>query len=155
MDTWDDDKLAKVVLSKAGNPKTSTDIVCKFFIQAIEDQKYGWFWECVRGPRFPSLRGEAPWSDANCPPSPPSPWQPNGVECKYRHALPPGYVLNSEKKKKDAEAKAKVITLEEFLESEVRRQADCDWKSEEEPLTRGLDPPVQRRLRSGTSSAKT
>lgn len=48
MDTWDDDKLAKVVLSKAGNPKTSTDIVCKYFIQAIEDQKYGWFWECVR-----------------------------------------------------------------------------------------------------------
>ncbi|CED84693.1 Uncharacterized conserved protein, contains CCCH-type Zn-finger [Phaffia rhodozyma] len=89
MDTWDDEKLKKVVLSKYGNPKTTTDIVCKFFIQAIEDQKYGWFWEC-----------------------------PNGVNCFYRHALPPGYVLNSEKKKKAEADKANVITLEEFLESE-------------------------------------
>lgn len=38
------------------------------------------------------------------PPAPSSPlprrfWQcPNGKECKYRHALPPGYVLKSQMK---------------------------------------------------------
>lgn len=89
MDKWDEEKLRSVVTSKAGNPRTTTDIVCKYFIQAIEDSKYGWFWEC-----------------------------PNGVDCKYRHALPPGFILKSEKKAMDELAKKEVISLEEFLETE-------------------------------------
>ncbi|KAF5382230.1 hypothetical protein D9615_004260 [Tricholomella constricta] len=89
MDTWDDEKLQKVVTSKAGNPKTTTDIVCKFFIQAIETMKFGWFWEC-----------------------------PNGEQCQYRHALPPGFVLKSQKKAAEDAAKANAISLEEFLEVE-------------------------------------
>lgn len=59
MDTWDVTKLESVILSKHGNPQTTTDvryphcrtftshlltwllqIVCKFFIEAIESQKY-------------------------------------------------------------------------------------------------------------------
>jgi hypothetical protein len=64
MDDWDEEKLRNVVLSKHGNPKTTTDKVCKFFIQAIEDQKYGWFWTCPNG----------------------------GDKCMYKHSLPPGYV---------------------------------------------------------------
>jgi hypothetical protein len=59
---WDEEKLRSVVLSKHGNPKTTTDKVCKYFIQAIEDQKYGWFWTCPNG----------------------------GDDCKYKHSLPPG-----------------------------------------------------------------
>lgn len=89
MDKWDQAKLETVVLSKAGNPKTTTDIVCKYFIQAIETEKFGWFWEC-----------------------------PNGENCMYRHALPPGFVLKSQKKAADDAAKANVISLEEFLEVE-------------------------------------
>lgn len=90
MDKWDDEKLQRVVLSKAGNPRTTTDIVCKFFIEAIETQKFGWFWEC-----------------------------PNGNNtCQYRHALPPGFVLRSQKKAADDAAKANQISLEEFLEVE-------------------------------------
>ncbi|KAF5334857.1 hypothetical protein D9758_014293 [Tetrapyrgos nigripes] len=89
MDKWDEEKLRNVVLSKAGNPRTTTDIVCKFFIQAIEDQKYGWFWQC-----------------------------PNGDNCQYRHALPPGFVLKSERKAKEEAEKANVISIEEFLEVE-------------------------------------
>ncbi|KAJ7830881.1 hypothetical protein B0H14DRAFT_2806023 [Mycena olivaceomarginata] len=89
MDTWDQEKLAQVVLSKTGNPRTTTDIVCKHFIQAIETQKFGWFWEC-----------------------------PNGEDCQYRHALPPGFVLKSQKKAAEEAAKSKVISLEEFLEVE-------------------------------------
>ncbi|KAF8072055.1 hypothetical protein FPV67DRAFT_916577 [Lyophyllum atratum] len=89
MDTWDDEKLQKVVLSKAGNPKTTTDIVCRFFIQAIETTKFGWFWEC-----------------------------PNGEQCQYRHALPPGFVLKSQRKAAEDAAKANAISLEDFLEVE-------------------------------------
>ncbi len=60
---WDEEKLKSVVLSKKGNQKTTTDKVCKFFIEAIEDGKYGWFWTC-----------------------------PNGDKCMYQHKLLPGYV---------------------------------------------------------------
>ena len=65
MENWDEAKLRSVVLSKAGNPRTTTDvslisketvhfefvkkIVCKFFIDAVESGKYGWFWECPNG----------------------------------------------------------------------------------------------------------
>ncbi len=59
---WDEEKLRSVVLSKKGNQRTSTDKVCKFFIEAIEDGKYGWFWVCPNG----------------------------GDKCMYKHALPPG-----------------------------------------------------------------
>jgi hypothetical protein len=38
----------------------------------------------------------------------------------YRHALPPGFVLRSEKKAMEEAAKADMISLEEFLEVEVR-----------------------------------
>ncbi|KAK7006158.1 hypothetical protein R3P38DRAFT_3036997 [Favolaschia claudopus] len=89
MDKWDQEKLANVVLSKAGNPRTTTDIVCKFFIEAIESGKFGWFWEC-----------------------------PNGDQCQYRHALPPGFVLKADRKAAEEAAKANVISLEEFLEVE-------------------------------------
>ncbi|EUC57010.1 CCCH finger DNA-binding protein, putative [Rhizoctonia solani AG-3 Rhs1AP] len=89
MDKWDQEKLQSVILSKHGNPKTTTDIVCKFFIDAIESGKFGWFWEC-----------------------------PNGEKCMYRHALPPGFILRSEKKAAEDAAKANTISLEEFLEVE-------------------------------------
>lgn len=64
MDQWDEEKLRKVVMSKHGNPRTTTDKVCKYFIEAVENQKYGWFWVCPNG----------------------------GDKCMYRHSLPPGYV---------------------------------------------------------------
>ncbi|GAA5861211.1 hypothetical protein JCM8547_008520 [Rhodosporidiobolus lusitaniae] len=89
MANWSEEKLREVV-SKKGNPKATTDIVCKFFITAIEEGKYGWFWECPNG----------------------------GATCMYRHALPPGFVLNSQKKKDDDDAKKREISLEEFLEVE-------------------------------------
>lgn len=93
MDTWDQAKLEKVVTSKNGNPKTTTDIVCKYFLDAIDQCKYGWFWEC-----------------------------PNGPSCKYRHALPPGFVLKKKNAgKKDDEDE---ISLETFLETERLKLGD-------------------------------
>ena len=37
MDQWDEEKLRKVILSKHGNPKTTTEKVCKYFIEAVEN----------------------------------------------------------------------------------------------------------------------
>ncbi|ORX70635.1 hypothetical protein DL89DRAFT_218845, partial [Linderina pennispora] len=71
MEDWDQSQLEEVVLSKHGNPKTTTTIVCKHFLAAIESSKYGWFWECPNG----------------------------GDKCIYKHALPPGFVLKKDKKK--------------------------------------------------------
>jgi len=42
-----------------------SDIVCKFFLEAVEKDKYGWNWTCPN----------------------------NGDRCKYKHCLPPGYKL--------------------------------------------------------------
>jgi hypothetical protein len=89
MDKWNDEKLQQVV-SKKGNPQATTDIVCKHFIDAVEGGTYGWFWECPNG----------------------------GDSCKYRHALPPGFKLKSQKKKEEEDAKRAEISLEEFLEVE-------------------------------------
>ncbi|KAG6062099.1 hypothetical protein E4U17_003549 [Claviceps sp. LM77 group G4] len=92
---WDEEKLRKVVLSKKGNQKTSTDKVCKFFISAIEDGKYGWFWICPNG----------------------------GDKCMYKHALPPGFILKTKEQRAAEKAlmdksPLKTLTLEDFLESE-------------------------------------
>ncbi|GAA5796335.1 hypothetical protein HPULCUR_001705 [Helicostylum pulchrum] len=85
MDTWDQKKLEEVVASKS-TKQPPTDIVCKFFLEAIEASKYGWFWECPNG----------------------------GTACKYKHALPIGFILKSKNKVEEKEE----ISLEEFLESE-------------------------------------
>nr|CAG4637303.1 EOG090X0C5B [Ceriodaphnia reticulata]SVE73160.1 EOG090X0C5B [Ceriodaphnia reticulata] len=72
---WDEEKLKEVVEKKhaeADKKKTKTDIICKHFLDAVEKNKYGWFWEC-----------------------------PSGETCIYRHALPPGFVLKKDKKKEE------------------------------------------------------
>lgn len=63
MDEWDQEELEKVVKQKHGAESSNkTDIICKFFLEAVEKKQYGWFWQCPNG----------------------------GKDCKYRHALPPG-----------------------------------------------------------------
>ena len=44
--------------------------ICKYFLDAVEAGKYGWFWNC-----------------------------PNGDNCHYRHCLPPGFILKKDKRK--------------------------------------------------------
>lgn len=56
--------------------------ICKFFLEAVEKSKYGWFWEC-----------------------------PNGEKCIYRHALPAGYVLKRDKKKEDKPTEISLVDL--------------------------------------------
>ncbi|KAI5306406.1 hypothetical protein KEM56_001037 [Ascosphaera pollenicola] len=95
MDNWDEEKLRSVVLSKHGNPRTTTDKVCKYFIEAVENQKYGWFWVCPNG----------------------------GDKCMYKHSLPPGFVLKTKEQRAAEKAlmdksPLKTLTIEEFLDSE-------------------------------------
>ncbi|GLI82230.1 translation machinery-associated protein 46 [Penicillium ochrochloron] len=95
MDNWDEEKLRSVVLSKHGNPRTTTDKVCKYFIEAVENQKYGWFWTCPNG----------------------------GDKCMYKHSLPPGFVLKTKEQKAAEKAlmdksPLNTLTLEDWLESE-------------------------------------
>lgn len=72
-----------------------TIITCQHFLDAVEDDKYGWRWECPQG----------------------------GSKCIYRHMLPEGYVITSKKqreadrKRREAEA-ADEETLEEKIEKE-------------------------------------
>lgn len=121
MDNWDEAKLREVITSKHGNPITTTDIVCKFFIEAVENGKYGWFWECPNG----------------------------GKACKYKHSLPPGFVLKTKEQRaaeKLAAANQPVITLEEFLETErfklgknltpVTLESFTEWKKKRDEIKR-------------------
>ncbi|KAK7590648.1 hypothetical protein V9T40_002261 [Parthenolecanium corni] len=75
MESWSEEKLKEVVEKKHGESNKimpNTEIICKFFLEAVENSKYGWFWSC-----------------------------PNGPTCIYRHALPPGFVLKKDKKKEE------------------------------------------------------
>ncbi|KAL8975828.1 MAG: hypothetical protein Q9177_006979, partial [Variospora cf. flavescens] len=117
MAEWDEEKLRQVVTSKHGNPKTTTDKVCKYFIEAVENGKYGWFWQCPNG----------------------------GDKCMYKHSLPPGFVLKTKEQRAAEKAlmdksPLKTLTLEDFLESErhkltgtltpVTPETFAKWKKE-------------------------
>lgn len=81
MNDWDQEMLEDVVKKKHGSTNTNkTEIICKYFLDAVEKSLYGWFWNC-----------------------------PNGnTTCMYRHALPPGFVLKKDQKKEDEEEKVTI-----------------------------------------------
>jgi len=90
---WDTKKLEEVVNfngKKYENANKPTEIVCKYFLEALEKKVYGWFWVCPNG----------------------------GLKCIYRHALPQGYVLKRdlESLKKDDEDE---VRLEDIIDNEI------------------------------------
>lgn len=91
MEDWDQETLEKVVESKKNeyNQNKPTDIVCKYFLDAVEKKQYGWFWDCPNG----------------------------GKNCHYRHALPPGYILKSQMKAL-LEEESEKISIEEEIENQ-------------------------------------
>lgn len=94
MDEWDEDKLAEVVAKKHGAEKSNdTDIICKHFLDSVDNNKYGWFWEC------PEIK--------------------KGLVCKYKHALPKGFVLKKDRIKKQQDEAT--ISLEELVETERQK----------------------------------
>ncbi|XP_052176041.1 zinc finger CCCH domain-containing protein 11 isoform X2 [Diospyros lotus] len=91
MEDWDQETLEKVIASKNEeyNQNKPTEIVCKYFLDAVEKKQYGWFWVCPNG----------------------------GKDCHYRHALPPGYVLKSQMKAL-LEEESERIPVEEEIENQ-------------------------------------
>lgn len=73
---FDEDKLLKLIEEKSRvyTKQKPTEIVCRYFLDAVEKKKYNWNWLC-----------------------------PNGMGCHYRHCLPPGYSIKSGKKKMDSD----------------------------------------------------
>ncbi|CAH8483378.1 unnamed protein product [Schistosoma margrebowiei] len=90
MDDWDINKLEEVISKKHDADNKGLPPSTIYFIEAVENSKYGWFWEC-----------------------------PNGKTCHYRHALPPGFILQRDKKK--MEEQKEIISIEDLVERE--RQA--------------------------------
>lgn len=139
MDEWDEDKLAEVVNKKHANekPANATAIICKDFLDAVENNKYGWFWECPTG----------------------------GKTCKYKHALPPDFVLKKDKKAKEKETDG--ITMEDLIEKEralldsskctkVTLETFVAWKKKklkEKAMAEKKDKDKKKKdLKSGTTS---
>ena len=119
MGDWDQGKLEAAVASKnegGGAIARPTDIVCKFFLDAIEKELYGWFWVC------PNDKAAAAAAAAGGPGG----GGTAGLPCKYRHALPPGFVFKT-RKEREAEAAAKLeggeeeADIGEAIEDERRR----------------------------------
>ena len=81
-----------------------TIITCLNFLEAVEDDKYGWRWECPTG----------------------------GLKCKYRHMLPEGYIMTTKKEREAAKKQAEFDkeneqTLEEKIEEQraALKSDDC------------------------------
>ena len=66
-----EEELGKILNDKEKDfiKGAKSDIVCKFFLDAVKASKYGWNWTCSNG----------------------------GDKCKYKHCLPPGYVIDGGK----------------------------------------------------------
>jgi len=97
MDDWDEEKLDEVIKKKHGSEKSNaTDIICKYFLEAVENSKYGWFWTCPAG----------------------------GDQCNYRHALPAGYVLKKDRKKEEKKDQISIEELVEEKRAELSAKQD-------------------------------
>lgn len=104
MEDWDQETLEKVVESKRTEYQQNkpTDIVCKYFLDAVEKKQYGWFWVCPNG----------------------------GKDCHYRHALPPGYVLKSQMKALLEEESEKVAIEDEIEDQRKKVQTTTPMTTE-------------------------
>jgi hypothetical protein len=140
MEDWDQAQLEAAVAQKHGseannNPNNRTTIICKFFLEAVEKRQYGWFWAC-----------------------------PNGRDCKYRHALPPGYVLPSQMKELLAAEAASAPAIEDQIEAE-RAAVDArtpiteavfkQWRAEQEAATAAAEgAAAAARAKAGTLTGR-
>jgi hypothetical protein len=83
-------KIAEQKEKKRG--KVPSNIVCKYFLDAVKKKIYGWKWEC-----------------------------PNGDDCHYRHSLPEGYILVTAKEKQEDMTSEEYMNLEAQIDEERER----------------------------------
>nr|ACO11130.1 Zinc finger CCCH domain-containing protein 15 homolog [Caligus rogercresseyi] len=97
MEDWDEDMLAYVVNKKhSAEASNKTAIICKYFLDALENNKYGWFWACPN----------------------------NGKDCIYKHALPSGFVLKKDKKREEKKEEISIEELIEQKRAELSSRMD-------------------------------
>lgn len=95
MEDWDQEQLEAAIASKHGNerPSNATEIICKFFLDAVERRMYGWCALPLRGYRVCTL-SPVPGSDgrlaalppaevARPPPLPPPPLSPQLTRVQF------------------------------------------------------------------------
>lgn len=111
MNDWDQKKLEEAVNfneTKYTAKTNTTEKICDHFLGAVEKKQYGWFWVC-----------------------------PNGHNCKYKHCLPPGYVLKTEGPKeekkefdveKDIDDMIKVLHMGDYKGTPVTIERFNEWK---------------------------
>ena len=88
MESWDQEYLETVVKEKnKRRGQIPSNITCKYFLEALEKEIYGWRWEC-----------------------------PNGETCQYRHALPAGFVLKKKGHDPSDDIYNQGPTFEELIE---------------------------------------
>lgn len=92
MDDMTQMELEDTIRRKMRARDNQTDIVCNYFLDALERRIYGMRWKC-----------------------------PNGVECKYRHALPKGWKLKSNEKKESIVRESLEETLENMRKEFLHR----------------------------------
>jgi hypothetical protein len=144
MASWDMKQLEEVIQQRHGsqNQRNATQIVCRYFLDALEAGRYGWFWTCPNG----------------------------GDKCPYRHALPPGFVLKLKKANdegvNDQTAASEAAALEDEIEREralistytpVTLERFLEWKERkrkerEEREQRKRDQALKRMGTQGNSS---
>ena len=87
-------KIAEEKEKKRKN-RPETNIVCKYFLDAVRKKIYGWNWEC-----------------------------PNGETCHYKHYLPKNYILLTDKDKEQEDMTIdEYMDLEEQIDAERERIA--------------------------------
>lgn len=135
IDNWDIHKLNEVINIRHKNIN-KTDIICKYFLSAVENKQYGWFWVCPNG----------------------------GDNCMYKHCLPAGYVLKKEVPEEEKEERpleeiieddrmqfinnGTPVTLEVFKKWKLER-AKKKAKKEDQKEKEKVDKKVKGTLLSG------
>ncbi len=104
-----------------------TDIVCKYFLDAVKNKVYGYKWQCI-----------------------------NGDDCHYKHCLPKDYVIKSLQAKSEEDMTLDEFhDLEEKIDAERERISTNGTKVTEKTLfqwlerrkkEKELDPSVSKKL---------
>ncbi len=106
---------------------SKTDIVCKFFLDAVKNKVYGYKWQCI-----------------------------NGDDCHYKHCLPKDYVIKSLQGKSEEDFTLDEFhDLEEKIDAERERISKNGTKVTEKTLfewierrkrEKELDPSVSKKM---------
>eukprot|EP01118_Nematostelium_gracile_P004802 TRINITY_DN15730_c0_g1_i1.p1 TRINITY_DN15730_c0_g1~~TRINITY_DN15730_c0_g1_i1.p1 ORF type:complete len:373 (-),score=146.54 TRINITY_DN15730_c0_g1_i1:90-1208(-) len=131
------DADGKPIIVSDADSGNKTKIVCKYFLEALETKKHGWFWECPNG----------------------------GDKCMYMHSLPPGFVLKSKEEKDEDEeeitleeqleqeraklTKRTPLTLETFLKWKEEKKSERVAQESEASKKREADIKSGKIMRSG------